>query len=101
MRPLLSFRGFAHDPQGVLTAVHRLTLVGIKLRLNISILELGIAALTHADGRRSLFDDPQFALGHIQSLAHREGQDLDLCKSNGTTTHHRSGSETTFPPLIF
>jgi hypothetical protein len=37
--------------------------VGIKLRRNIGILELSIAALTDADGRRGLLYDPQLALG--------------------------------------
>lgn len=71
---LLAFRGFAHDPQGVLAAIQRLALVGIKLDLNVSILELGIASLAHADGGRGLFHNPQFALRHDSSLAHRAGR---------------------------
>ena len=74
MRKLLVFRSFVHDSQRILTAVHRLALVGIELRLNISILELSIAALAHADGRSSLFHNPQLALRHVQSLAHLAGR---------------------------
>lgn len=70
MKRLLAFRGFAHDPQSVLAAVYRLALVGIELRLNVGIIELSIASFADAKAR---FDDPQFALRHVQSLAHREG----------------------------
>jgi hypothetical protein len=61
---------FAHDPQGVLTAIKRLTLVGIKLCLNVGIFELSVAPFTNADGGRRLFYHPQFALLHDLSLAH-------------------------------
>jgi hypothetical protein len=70
---LLSVRRFAHDPQSVLAAIYRLALVGIELCLNIGVFKLSIAALTYADSRRGLLYDPQLALGHVQSLAHREG----------------------------
>jgi hypothetical protein len=72
---LFTFRGFAHNPQRILTAVHRLALVSVKLCLNIGIFELGIASLAHADGRRGLFHDPQFALWHGFSLAHSAGRE--------------------------
>lgn len=74
MRKLLAFRRLVYDPQSVLAAIHRLALVGIELCLNIGILELSVAALTHADGRRGLLYDPQLALGHVQSLAHLGGR---------------------------
>lgn len=74
MKRLLAFRGFSHDPQRILAAVHRLALVGIELCLNIGILELSIAPFTHADGRRALLYDPQFALLHDSSLAHLAGR---------------------------
>jgi hypothetical protein len=41
---LLAFRGFPHDPQGVLTTVYQLALVGIKLCLNVGIFELSVAS---------------------------------------------------------
>ena len=71
---LLVLGRFAHDPQRVLTAVYRLALVGIELCLNIRILELSVAPLAYADGRRGLFYDPQFALLHDCSLAHHAGR---------------------------
>jgi hypothetical protein len=74
VKKLLAFGGLAHDPQGVLAAVHRLALVGIELRLKIGTFELGVAALAHADSRRGLFHDSEFALEHVQSLTHREGR---------------------------
>ena len=82
MRRLLAFSGFTHDTQGVLAAIHPLAFMGIeqfddfRLRVNLcgsAGLELRIAALAHADDRRGLLYDPQLALGHVQSLAHREG----------------------------
>ncbi len=78
---LFVFRGFTDDPQGILTAVHRLALVGIELCLNVGFeirkagLELGVAAFAYADGRwRGLLYDPQFALRHDCSLAHLVGR---------------------------
>ncbi len=77
MKRLLVFRGFPHDPQGVLAAVYRLALVVIKLCLNVGFriqnagLKLHITAFANAyGGERSLFHDPQFALLHDRSLAH-------------------------------
>ena len=72
---LLVFGRFAHYPQGVLTAVYRLALVGIELRLNVGCirkagLELSVAPFADADGRRAWFYDPQLALLHDCSLAH-------------------------------
>ena len=74
MKQLLIFRGLADDPQGVLTAVYRRTLVGVKLRLNISILELRVAPFAYADGRGTSLHDPQFALLHDCSLAYLAGR---------------------------
>ena len=67
MNRLFVFGRFTHDSQGVLAAVYRLALVGIKLRLNIGILELSVAAFADA---KTLFHDPQFALPHDFSPAH-------------------------------
>ena len=50
---LLTFGGFAHDPQSILAAVYGLALVGFILGCNIgqrimlARLELGIAAFAH------------------------------------------------------
>lgn len=76
---LFPIRRLAHDPQGVLTVVQRLALVGIELPRNISLrirkvgLELGIASLAHAEnwGRIFLYDT-QASVRHDASLAHRE-----------------------------
>ncbi len=79
MKRLLVFCGFAHDPQGVLAAVHRFALMGIEPCLNIRIrnkqvgLELRIATFADSDEWRGAFHDPQLALGHVQSVAHSEG----------------------------
>jgi hypothetical protein len=83
VRPLFSFRGFAHDPQRVLNAVHQFAPVGsehlrdFRIRViprKLSGLELSVASFTHADDRgRRLSYDPKFALRHVQSLAHRDG----------------------------
>ena len=75
---LLVFGRFAHDPQSVLTAVCQFALVGIELRLNISIwrrkarFELGIASLTYANGWERTVYDPESAFLHDCSLAHLE-----------------------------
>jgi len=37
MKRLLAFRSLAHDPRSILTAVHRLALVGIEPLLNVEI----------------------------------------------------------------
>ena len=74
MKPLLVFRSFADDPQGVLAAVYGLALMGVKLCLNIGILELSVAPFAYADGWRALLYDSQFALLHECSLAHLAGR---------------------------
>ena len=88
MTELLSFRGLADDPQGVLAAVHRLALVDIKLVANTSqgrigvcerfdcYAELSVTALADSEHRnlRSTFYDPKIALGHVYSLAHWAGR---------------------------
>jgi len=74
--PLFVFRGFADDPQGVLTAVHRLALVRLKLLVNGGYIwrsergygaKLHIAVLANAKLRR-FTDDPKFSLCHTPSL---------------------------------
>jgi len=77
---LLAFRGFAHDPQGVLAAVYRLALVGFILggnigqRIMLARFELRIAAFAHTDNRGwGFFDDPQAPVRHDASLAHLIG----------------------------
>ena len=47
---LLVFRSFADDPQSVLTTIGERAFVGVKLCLNIGILELSVASFTNADG---------------------------------------------------
>lgn len=74
MKGLLAFRGLPHDAQRILAAINGLALVGIELRLNISILELSVAPFTDADSRRAFLYDPQFALLHDCSLAHQAGR---------------------------
>ena len=81
MKPLLVVGRLWDDPKGVLTAVERLALVGIKLCGNVSVgirgarRELCVTALTEANDRRwRYFHDPQFALVHDCSLAHLAGR---------------------------
>ena len=80
---LLAFGRLAHDPQCILTAVHRLALVGIELpldgRLRISPIrvcaELRIASFADSECRDipdSLYD-PKIAFWHDRSLAHQTG----------------------------
>jgi hypothetical protein len=74
---LFIFRGFTHDLEGVLAAVHRLALVRLELLLNGSQkrrsergygAELHIAVLANAKLRR-FTDDPKFSLlCHTPSL---------------------------------
>jgi hypothetical protein len=77
---LLVLGRFAHDPQSVLAAIHRLALVSIELCLNISFfirkvrLELSVAPFADTDGGRGWFHDSQFAFLHDCSLAHLEGR---------------------------
>src|SRR6266446_10924443 len=93
MKQLLVVGRLGDDPKGVLTAVERLALVGIKLCGNVSLgirgarLELCVTALTEANDRRwRYFHDPQFALVHDCSLAHQAGRASRLWKSTGTTS---------------
>ena len=81
MKQLLAFCGFADDQQGVLTAVYGLALVRIELCLNFGFgiqnagLKLSIAAFADTyGGERGFLHDPQFALLHDSSLAHRIGR---------------------------
>ena len=71
---LLVLGRFAHDSQGVLTAIGQRAFVGVKLCLNIGIPELGVASFAYADRRRGSLYDPQFALRHDCSLAHLAGR---------------------------
>jgi hypothetical protein len=80
VKQLLAFRGFPHNPQGVLAAVCQLALMRVELCLNMGLcgrkarLELSVAPLAYADGGRHSFYDPQFALLHDSSLAHQAGR---------------------------
>lgn len=74
MNRLFILGRFAHDPQSVSTAIHRLALVSIELCLDIVGLELGITALTYPNGGRCSLYDPQLALLHNGSLAHLAGR---------------------------
>ncbi len=88
MKQLLPVRRFANDPQSVLTAVYWLAFVGIKLVANTGKsrvvvcqrlgrhTKLSVAAFADSEccDATSMFNDPQFAIGHVQSLAHREGR---------------------------
>jgi hypothetical protein len=78
---LLIFRGLAHYTQRILAAVRWLALVSIERRVNFLLcvilgglarLELGVATFANADGRKGRLYDPQFALLHDCSLAHRK-----------------------------
>ncbi len=79
---LLIFRGFAHDSQSVLAAIHGLALVGIELCTYFSFgiifdrlvgMELRIAAFADAKRDRRSFYDPKLAFCHDRSLAHLAG----------------------------
>lgn len=82
MKQLLSFRGFSNDPQGVLTAVYRPTLMDIELPLNGGLgiphvgvsRELGITAFADSEHRGvpNTFHDPKTALWHTESVAHSD-----------------------------
>jgi hypothetical protein len=75
VKQLLAFRGLAHDPQGILTAIYQFALVHTKLERNVGVsirqagLKLSIAPFTYASSRRALLHNPQFALCHEDSLA--------------------------------
>ena len=97
MKQLFVFRGFAHDPQRVLTTVHQFALVGVERFFNfllraifgwLSGPDLGIAAFADSERRNVLESqyDPEFAFWHVPSLAHLKRDSPDLWKSNGTTT---------------
>ena len=64
-----TFGSFSNNPHGVLAAVYRLAPMGVELCLNIGALKLSVAPFTDA---KPLFHDPQFALRHDCSLAHRQ-----------------------------
>jgi hypothetical protein len=83
MKKLFAFGCFAHYPQRILAAVHGFALVDIELGLNVIALEL--SATPFADTKAD-FHDPQFALRHVQSLAHSAGRKIALLISNSTTT---------------
>ena len=68
MSGLLIFGRFAHDPQGVLTAVEGLTIMGLKRSVNLGFSTVELRATSFADGE-ILFHDPQFSLRHEDSLA--------------------------------
>src|SRR6266446_2950603 len=92
MKQLLVVGRLGDDPKGVLTAVERLALVGIKLCGNVSLgvrgarLELCVTALTDANDRRwGYFHHSQFALLHDRSLAHPGREVATPWKSNGAT----------------
>jgi hypothetical protein len=83
MKRLLSVGGFTHDSQGVLTAVHRLAIVGGKcgpdlyfcfVLRNLVRFKLGIAALPNSYRWQWGFCDSQLAFLHHQSLAHPAGR---------------------------
>lgn len=96
--PLLAFRGLPHNPQSVLTAVHRLALVRLELFLNGDSVrrsergygaELHVAVLANAKLGR-FAHDPKFSLCHVSSLrrppwrsspvdAKRHHYRLDIC----------------------
>ena len=79
---LLAFRGFSDDPQRVLAAVHRATLMGIELPLNGGLriphagvsCELRITAFADSEhwSVPNTFHDPKTALWHTESVAHRD-----------------------------
>jgi len=69
---LFIFGGFAHDPQGILTSVRQLALVGVKRGLDRLFrfgFELGVTALTNAGYRRVRSYNSQLAPRHCFILA--------------------------------
>jgi hypothetical protein len=82
VKGLLSLRGLAHDSLGILATVHRLALVRVELLLDGRLCvphagvsrELGVAVFANPQHRNvpDSLDNSEFALWHIQSLAHRE-----------------------------
>lgn len=80
---LLVFRGLAHDPQGVLTAVYGLALVGIERGSNFPLrfiqrwlagFELRIASFADTEGREAALYQSESTVCHVQSLAHPAGR---------------------------
>jgi hypothetical protein len=85
---LLAFRGLAHDPQGILTAVHRLAGVTIELFLDTDLgfreiielagvcRELYVASFADSENRNFFgsFYHPEFAPRHNRSLAQSAGR---------------------------
>lgn len=83
MKRLLAFRSLAHDPQSILTVVHRLALVGIEPLLNVEIRifkafsrKLDVAAFADAQHWNAFgaFHYSELATGHDSpSLTHSGG----------------------------
>ncbi len=70
MKRLLAFRSFADDSQRVLAAIQRLAIVSIKRGLNLGVCAAKLGTTAFAYGKSGiLFNDPQFALCHENSLA--------------------------------
>ena len=70
---LFIFGGFAHDPQGVLTAIGQLAFVGVERGFNHLFgiaLELRVAALAYGEQWWASINNPQFAFRHDYSLAY-------------------------------
>ena len=76
---LLVFRSFAHDPQRILAAIHRLALVGGEPSFNVGFgssrvgvyrLELDIAGFTDSNDRRNKLDESQLSFRHALSFPH-------------------------------
>jgi hypothetical protein len=86
VKRLLTFRGFAHGPQDVLPAVHRLAFVVIELPFNLVFcclrisqagLELRVASLANCEFIQAFFHDSQTAFPHNRSLSQVEIHTLD------------------------
>src|SRR5271165_3770227 len=66
---LLAFGCFADDPQSVLATVQRLAVVGIERSLYLGVCAAKRRTTTFTDSKSGiLFNDPQFALRHEDSL---------------------------------
>ena len=100
MKQLLTFGGFAHDPQGILTAVHGLALVSIKPSLDrilsTAALPRGCGSAANCALQRStdaeqedafgFLYDPEFALLHRLESSASGGTDSSPVEINCTTT---------------
>jgi hypothetical protein len=87
VKQLFSVRRLLHDSQRVLAAIHQVASVPIELFLDTDLSfreiiefarvcrELCVASFADTENRNVLgsFYDPEFALWHVQILAHREG----------------------------